>query len=522
VGIDWPPKRHKYDTTAAQGPYTLTSSAIVRVKTLLDEDAYRGALRRLTFYADTAFIGDFDLSLSDSALRDFAGTKAAIVGRYIERYQFESDELLRTLTELASEYDLIPPEFDDPLTVAMTMSDKEWWISKFRQLQAQHQDTIARDIGLVSNKTNSYAGYNTVKLYRAQQERSKNYLESTELVNSKGDRVTLAEIAAHNLSNPEIRNAEFMVRIKGFEHVSEIYGHIAQFITLTLPSRFHRTLSSGAKNPKFDGSTVADGQKWLKAQWALIRAKLHRKGISPYGFRIVEPHHDGTPHWHMLLFTAPQHVKPLNRVIRQYMLSESERGSEKYRVKIELIDSAKGSAVGYIAKYVSKNLDGKHIDTDLDGKPAIESAERITSWARTWNIRQFQQIGGPSVTVWRELRKLKPEVGQTDALAQARTAADAGDWAAFVIAMGGIDCPRKEQLLTSYREYNERVDTKTGEITFDDLTRHGAKKVPPLKGLRMADVVIVTRTERWTPVPVGSCARNTALQEPYEHGAVRC
>jgi hypothetical protein len=522
VGADWPPKRHQYDTRAAQGPYFLTDSAITRVKALFDENNYRGALLRLKFCADTAFLSDFDLSLSDPDLRDFASKKAKRARRWVERYQDEPDELLSTLTSMASPYGITPPELDDPIAVAAKMSDKSWWTARLRQLRAQHHDTIARDIGFISKKCDSYAGYNTVKLHRDQQERNKTYLENTALENSKGERISLAEIAEHNLSNPVVRNAEFMVRLKGFEQVGALYGHKAQFITLTTPSRFHCTLSSGAQNPKFDGSTVADGQKWLKAQWSLIRAKLHRKGISPYGFRIVEPHHDGTPHWHMLLFTAPQHVKPLDRIIRHYMLSEFERGSEKHRVKTELIDPEKGSAVGYIAKYVSKNLDGKHLDTDLDGKPAIESAERITAWARTWNIRQFQQIGGPSVTVWRELRKLKPEVGHTAALANARTAADSGDWAAFVIAMGGIDCPRKDQLLAPYREYKELVDVRTGEITFDDLTPHGAKKTAPLKGLRMLDLVIITRSERWTPVPIGSCARNTVLQEPYEHGAVRC
>ena len=522
MGADWSSKRHKYDTRAAQGPYTLTQSAVLRIRSLLDEIEYNGALRRISLGYDTAFVADFDLSLSDKDLRDFATEKANLASDQLVRHKEDLDTMTRKLVEKIAVYGISPPDDKDPLSAALKMADKDWWTGRLRQLQAQYHDTISRDIGLVSKKVDSYSGRNTVLIHRAQQERNKTYMENTELRNTKGETISLAEIAEHNLSNPEIRNAEFMVRIKGFEQVSQIYGHTAQFITLTTPSRFHCTKSSGFKNQKFDGSTVADGQKWLKSKWALIRAKLHRKGITPYGFRIVEPHHDGTPHWHMLLFIAPQQVKPLNRVIRQYMLSEGERGSQEHRMDIKPIDPTKGSAVGYIAKYVSKNLDGKHLDTDLDGKPAIESAERITAWARTWNLRQFQQIGGPSVTVWRELRKLKPEVEHADALAQARTAADAGDWAAFVIAMGGIDVPRKEQLLAPYREYNELVDTNTGEITLDDLTRHGAKKVPPLKGLRMADVVIVTRTERWTPVPVGSCARNTVRPEPYEHGAARC
>lgn len=117
--------------------------------------------------------------------------------------------------------------------------------------------------------------------------------------------------------------------------------------------------------------------------------------------------HDGTPHWHMLFFMPPNQVEQTTRIIKRYALTVYgyKVGAELRRVKVEHIYPTKGSAIGYAAKCIAKDIDGEQVGADFYGNDAIDSAIRIKALASIWNIRQFQFIGSPSVTVWREARR---------------------------------------------------------------------------------------------------------------------
>ena len=163
-----------------------------------------------------------------------------------------------------------------------------------------------------------------------------------------------------------------------------------------------------------------------------------------------------------------------------------------------------------MAKYLSKNIDGQHIDSDKGSSlTGSDAAERVVTWARINQIRQFQFIGGPSVTVWREMRRLREEFKEDDALftdlnqdehfllESVRRAADEGDWKAFCYAMGGVFVKRNDQTVKAeYTVSNaiEKLIASGGEYS---PTRYGDMAQARLNGLMFQKVFIATRFRNW-------------------------
>ncbi len=420
---------------------------------------------------------------------------------------------------------------DDIAPAVIRMFTESWWRNRLRRVASAWREHLQIAVGNVSKKKHAYASKNCVTDWREQKRRTREFLKGLDLEDEDGNRISLIEKYDGSVANPAIRRCELMTRIRGFENICNELGYVGEFYTLTTPSKYHATTKAGYRNSKWNGASPSDTQSYLTGLWARIRAKLHREEIRIFGIRVAEPHHDGTPHWHMLMFMLPEDVERVRLIIRDYAWEEDHHElrsdkAKKARFHAEAIDLEKGSATGYVAKYISKNIDGYALDGETDdesGELLKDTAPAVSAWAARWHIRQFQFIGGAPVTVYRELRRLadtETAHGLSVEFAAVHDAADAGDWAGYVNAQGGPFVRRDDlQVRTLYEpraefnQYGEETvcirgvyDSAVGAGT-PILTRLTQWKIVPKRAVDLAVDV------KGAPAPSRSSVNNCTGRE---------
>ncbi|NOH82830.1 replication endonuclease [Vibrio sp. 03-59-1] len=524
--------------------------------------------------------------LEEEELRDMAFKLSAILIKKTQligvqqgkETEEEIDEALpiiyEELAELVREFGISPPRKYKKQTAESAITDiskivsETWLLRRLKKIRKIMREHLAIAMGQVSYRASAYSSWGCIQAHQFQQKKNWDYLQNHLIKEEEtGEEAELAEMVLKSISNPAIRRHELMARCRGCEDIGNELGLQGLFLTLTTPSTFHNSYKKGGFIPHWNGSSPRDAQTYLNNVWQKIRAKLGRDEIRWFGVRVAEPHHDGTPHWHQLIWVKPEHVAKVRDIFIRYAIQQdkeelypffdrNEKRAEKkkaiqgpfnYRPRCDFgyIDPEKGTATGYIAKYISKNIDGYAMGDEISketGKPVQAMAKNVAAWSSCWGIRQFQFFGGAPVTTYRELRRLtsqnkkafmtyvfeqqrsdlitiysmsylhlvgpfKPADVMTNAelveaiaanyqprmktdestVADTMKAADNGHWKGYIMGQGGPFVKREDLLITNSYEV----------LPF--ASPHG-EDVRKLEGFVAAGELVKTRLKTWTIV----------------------
>ncbi|EGR1279180.1 hypothetical protein D9A20_18805, partial [Vibrio cholerae] len=164
-----------------------------------------------------------------------------------------------------------------------------------------------------SKSANKYASLESIVLREERVKASDEYLKGVLLTNGK---------TAYDMKKSDKNKLiELYLTANAFQDIAKTKGFKWLFITLTLPSEFHPNPSEGKK--KWDGSSVRDGNEFLKKQMNLLRKKIKEDRMqfnleNGFGMRVAEPQQDGTVHYHIVLFTAKCNINYYEKVFKNY------------------------------------------------------------------------------------------------------------------------------------------------------------------------------------------------------------
>ncbi|OOF58908.1 replication endonuclease [Rodentibacter myodis] len=347
---------------------------------------------------------------------------------------------------------------------------EKYWFKRMRGIQKQMVEHIAIASGEVRKGVSSYISFYGLNQWINQQRKNYDYLRAMILENVENpeEQIELFDTFIKSSACPAIRRIELMNRWRGVEIWADHNGYIGLFLTLTAPSKYHAVLSkSGENNPKWNGSSPKQTHNYLNRVWQQMRAIYNKHKMVKFGIRVAEPHQDGTPHWHILVYVKPEHKDEFIEIFRRKALEEDgdEKGAAENRIDVKECDKERGSATAYLVKYVSKNIDGFALDNETsDEDPDLNlklNAKRVRAWASTHRIRQFQFFGAGTIGIYRELRRLINGQCEDEITEKARLGCDLGDYAFYFDLQGGAETPRSEQPLQL--DYEEKEPNQYGE-----------------------------------------------------------
>ena len=201
-------------------------------------------------------------------------------------------------------------------------------------------------------------GLSKVDLYKVKEKlkNQKNFLKHSYLYDRiNKTHIPLSDMVISAYHSPDRYYAEIQNRVNTLEKIANQRGLKALFMTLTLPSEYHKyKTTKKAKliaNPKYNGTTQKDSVKILTKMFARLRQDRSLKELSKENrlyFRVNEPHKDGTPHTHILMFVPSDRIE---RVKRAYERLYDSRAND-----IQVITDNINSSVAYVMKYVNKVL----------------------------------------------------------------------------------------------------------------------------------------------------------------------
>ena len=199
---------------------------------------------------------------------------------------------------------------------------------------------------------------------------------------SQNRKIPLSDVIISPNHSPERYYAEIQNRVNTLEAIAKQRDLKPIFMTLTLPSEYHKhkmTKSGKAiKNLKYNGVPPKESVKLLTKMFAKLRHDRSLKELKKEEriyFRVNEPHQDGTPHTHILMFVPIDKIEKIKNAYQRLFNNQAN--------DFQIVTNDIKNSVAYVMKYINKVL-------PLSNKKNLTEKEKyLNAWYTKHRIVRF-------------------------------------------------------------------------------------------------------------------------------------
>jgi hypothetical protein len=199
------------------------------------------------------------------------------------------------------------------------LSDARFWRRAIRVRLLREREHFFLRLRLVGKSAEAYVSDVQLSARLAQLKRQALWMKETVLVprylepgQDVGQLLTLEQVA----SSPRTRFAKLYAFVKAMDAISIEQGLASGMLTLTLEPEWHPNPSNG--NSSWNGASPRDAHQSMALRWQSILRDLDRMGVGVSGLRVVEPHKDACPHWHLWLLYRPEAEQAILETVMRY------------------------------------------------------------------------------------------------------------------------------------------------------------------------------------------------------------
>jgi len=326
----------------------------------------------------------------------------------------------------------------------LTPIEVKFWQKKILLTIRQNRELLSYRLGLISENALQYCTDECVDENKNDVKKREEFAKTLVIANTQTGEYFPANQSISAKSQSYSENVCLLNELNKYsiKHDLEV-----ALVTITVPPSMHMSYQ---KKSVFSPSDV---HNYILKRWQKYTSQTTQWTTPCFSFKVIEPHDDGTPHWHVMMF----YTKKMQKDHQDALLDAFGLKSFKSkRIKWDILPHDKNSkdkndrkkVIGYLLKKI-KDQSSAEITYE-------STVSRRSAFLNVWKIRGQEFSGLPinTKTLWRELRsKNKYPFTLCKELEQLKTFATTNQFAHFLELY--IQHKHKIQIIKTKRETSD-------------------------------------------------------------------